>query len=168
MQPLAAEARSIVLAEVRRHGNDLLAVAIERGDFRLLGTEEAVWLAPSSLHEFLRAQPKPEAATVGEPWGEVKRGRWKPSLAALLRVGCKGNAGRAVLREAAVQPFLYGRPVLRKSLRQIDGSLGSGDHVWVCDPHGEVLGVARILPPGRGEEVLEAMVDLGWYLREGG
>lgn len=168
MEPLPSEARAIVLEEVRRHGNSDLADRLERGEILLLGTEDAVAFAPRTLMAFVASHPEPAPASVGEPWGEIKRGRWKPSLAALLRVGCRGNSGRAVLREAAVQPFLYGRPVLRKSLRQIDGSLGPGEHVWVCDPHGDILGVARILPPGRGEEVLEAMVDLGWYLREGG
>lgn len=169
MIPLGAEEGAIVVDEVRRHGNKALADAIQDGRFQLLASEEgSLRLVPRALAEFLRSNPAPEPTTIGEPWGDMRRGVWKPSLAAVVRVGASTSSMRATLLEVAVQPFLYGRPALRRSVKQVDGSAKPGNIVWVVDPRGEILGLARVLGPGRGDELLEPVVDLGWYLREGG
>lgn len=157
-----------IVEEIRRRGNTPLADALDEGRLRLVLEDEALWLQDPALHAFLAQHPEPPASSRGEPWGTMSKGRWRPSLAAMLRVGARMRWRRAVLEEAAVQPFLYGRPVLRRSLRELDRSVGPGDWVWACEPRGEVLGLAKVLPPGRGDEALEPILDLGWYLREGG
>lgn len=107
--------------------------------------------------------------SVGEPWGEWKDGRLRPSLEAAVRLGGRTRKGRVVLTEDGAKAFLYGRDLRRNQVRSSDPGLRRKEMAIVCDPRGDVLGLAEWTKGAGGSGVvLRAVKDLGWYLREGG
>lgn len=104
-------------------------------------------------------------ASAGEDWGEIVKDTWRLSLPAAVRIGAPKES--VVLRDNAAQRFLYGRGVQPNDIQAIRTRRGAGERVFVCDRNGDVLGLA-FLAPGPNGLGLRPLLDLGWYLREGG
>jgi ribosome biogenesis protein Nip4 len=108
-------------------------------------------------------------ASAGLPMGDVRRGRWKPTLDAarlLARAGCRR---RVRVASELVQPFLYGRRLDNPKLLGSTGEWSDGDTVLIEAPNGDMLGLAKLVIPHEVRVTrLEPVHDLGWYLREGG
>ncbi|MBI2079052.1 MAG: hypothetical protein HYT80_11930 [Euryarchaeota archaeon] len=158
--------RDLVEAVVREQNNEALLRALGEGRVELHEADDRFALRSKGLG---RALPDWAAlgppASAGEDWGEIVKGTWRLSLPAAVRIGAPAEG--VVLRDQASQRFLYGRGVQPNDIQAIRTRRGAGERVFVCDRHGDVLGLA-FLEAGPNGLGLRPLLDLGWYLREGG
>lgn len=170
---MSPEIRARLEEWVREMGPAELADAVDSGQLEWwmaerVGTLE-VRLVSSELARALEGWGAESPSAAGERWGEWKDGQLRPSLEAAVRLGGGTKRGRIVLTEEGAKAFLYGRDIGRDRIRSIDGQLRPEAIAIVCDPNGDVLGLAVLKNPADDSRFgLRAMKDLGWYLREGG
>lgn len=104
----------------------------------------------------------------GLPLGHLIEGEWRPSLEAAQLVPPRAADRSVVVIEEVVGRFLYGRGIEAEGIRRASPEAETGDVVFVFAPNGDALGLGRLVPDKRGRRRLDPIVDLGWYLREGG
>jgi len=157
------EAIKKVLDERRPPG---LSKELERGEVVVAETRDGFALQSRDLAEALSTWfDVGEPSSAGEAWGAVVGETWRMTIAAASRIG--GPDDCVVLRDEAAQRFLYGRGVRPNDIQARRTPRGPGERVFVCDRFGNVLGLAFIEATSNGLG-LRPLLDLGWYLREGG
>lgn len=104
----------------------------------------------------------------GLPLGRLVDDAWRPSMEAAQRVPRNATDRYALLDDAVVGRFLYGRGVAADTIRRFGNAATAGRTVFVYAPNGDALGLGRVVPDRHGRRRLDPIIDLGWYLREGG
>jgi ribosome biogenesis protein Nip4 len=105
----------------------------------------------------------------GLPFGSLDGDQWLLSLEAAVLVAGSAPARTVTLTAEGAARFLYGRGVPNRQIQRLAPDGGDGRTVIVAGPGGTPLGLGRLAPPMPGAKPdLHNIVDLGWYLREGG
>lgn len=172
MRPAPEHVVQRLIEAAERHGNARLVRELRQREvvpYWVDGAKGSELRALSAGLSELLPRLKDPPASVGEPWGSWTGDEWTPSLEAASRFGARNQTDRVIVNDQAAQLFLYGRDILGGSILHRDDGLRRGDLVWVADRDQNVLGLAHIVDAwsSRGP-VLRPVIDLGWYLREGG
>jgi 60S ribosome subunit biogenesis protein NIP7 len=98
--------------------------------------------------------------SVGLYIGEVKRGRFFLSLEGAYLLAPHTNK-KVIVDDKAEQLVLYGRDVFSKSVVDFS-ACERGTRCLIMNNKGEPLGIGMV-----GKDVIENLMDRGWYLRKG-
>lgn len=123
------------------------------------GRKEVFALNKEALDVLLRMKHEPYFA--GLYLGEIKGGEFHLGLegGALLA----GHASKTITVDDKVEQLvLYGRDVFINSILKYGHPLEQGDKCLILNRNGEFLAVGRL----RGN-IVENLLDKGWYLRKG-
>lgn len=123
-------------------------------------------VAHEAAEELLRLPWPPRHA--GLPLGRLVDEAWRPSLEAAQRVPRDATDRFVLLEEELVGRFVYGRGIAADGVRRFGRAATAGTTVFVYAPNGDALGIGRVVPDRADRRRLDPIIDLGWYLREGG
>lgn len=170
MRRPSPDEETALVAAIDAWGDGLAAKVLAPGTTCLVRERDeglALYLvADEAVDELLRLPWPPRHA--GLPLGRLVDGAWRPSLEAAQRVP-RGATGRFVqLAEDLVGRFLYGRGIAADGVSRFGQAAAPGTTVFVYAPNGDALGIGRVVPDRADRRRLDPIIDLGWYLREGG
>lgn len=135
--------------------------------WKTAGEPAIVFRTNAVLSKALRAGPSIEPVALGVRMGELKGGRFRWALEGARWAAGLAGARTVRLDERFSAKFLYGRDV--PAPRRVGPPHASGVTLYVVkDRVGSFLGVGRLGSKAVPARILENLIDLGWYLREGG
>ncbi|AGK61968.1 Protein involved in ribosomal biogenesis, contains PUA domain [Archaeoglobus sulfaticallidus PM70-1] len=135
--------------------------------------KEVYFLSPE-LHDFLKEGLRngnlKSIVCAGIKLGEVGK-RFRLTLEGAYYLSSKKK--RVYVNERGEMLFLYGRDIFSESVVKVSESIKENDIVFVCNKHGDVLGIGKSRYDGRimrsvekDRVVVENLVDRGEYLRK--
>ncbi len=135
-------------------------VKIEGEIYALEGERIELFAVSEGVLKILERMPK-HPFCVGFYLGEVKRGRFFPSLQLIVNYGKFGKR-KVFVREKGEILFTMGRDVLEESVLREEGDIREGDVVFILNEKRECLGMGR-----REGNIYKNILDVGWYIRHG-
>lgn len=128
----------------------------------LLELDKKFFFVPDILKE-IRIETKP--ASIGLFLGEMKKGKFSPSLA-LLDIMAKTSNEKIVVKDIGEMDFLYGKDLRKRHIKNIAGEKKVGFLKLIVNDKNECLGYGKIVKELNSVGVVvKNILDKGDYLR---
>lgn len=156
---LNEEEHEILRSLNREFGADVDSVFRDRKLVVALGERKEVFVTNEDTLDVL-GKMKKEPYSVGLFIGEMKKKKFMLSLEGATLIS-KHAKNKIFVGAKTEQLVLYGRDVFSTSILK-SSELSEGDKCLVVNESDEVIAVGRVK-----KEIVENLIDRGWYLRKG-
>ncbi len=131
--------------------------------FKFIEMDGRFFLADDELLK-VREEVGGKPISVGLPMGEVKKGKFTPSVA-LLHVLSQRSNEKVFVKDIGEIEFIYGKNLKARHVDKVDGSSKEGFLKLVVNKHGDCLGYGKIVGSLDGGKFLRNLLDVGDFLR---
>lgn len=135
--------------------------------------KEVFLVSEEVLKLFLEIKKQRNPYCLGLHFGDISKNKFKISLEGLTFIS-KYLDVKTRLADSGEKKVIYGRNLAKRDVNNIVATVKKGDLLMLINHNKEVLGLGKCLydresirRASQGDDIIQNIMDKGWYLRKG-